>query len=589
MSLDGKIQFMSDKLLKMYGYPVEQKDEVIGKSVLEFIDPSYFDMGIESINKLITGETPNNLRQYTAIKKDNGRFQVEVNSVVLLDSSGNQNSILVVQRDITERVKAENLLHQIRQNFESFFNTIDEFLFVLDEQGNIIHFNSTVIDRLGYTRAELIGSSVLMVHPPERRDEAGRIVGEMLSGTTEFCPVPIITKAGVCIPVETRVTTGLWDGKPAIFGVTKDISKIALSEEKFSKVFYLNPSACGLSDVVTGKYVEVNEAFCSLLGYKKDEVIGKTAEELGILTLEAKQAIFKNADKHGKITNIETDLIAKDGKIKNVLISAEYLNIQDKTLRYTVVNDITERKRMEDEIIRTNLELQKANSEKDKFFSIIAHDLRSPFQGLLGLSEIMASDDQKWTLDEFSQFSKALHVSIVNLYKLLENLLEWAMFQKGAMDFIPVEFGLSEMFIASIDSINEKARQKRITICREINDIDKIFADEKMISTVIRNLLTNAVKFTEKGGKVTVRANETRDGMIEISVTDTGVGIPDDVIDKLFIVGEKVGTTGTDDEPSTGLGLILCKEFVEKHNGKIWVESKEGVGSTFFFTIPKVL
>ena len=130
--------------------------------------------------------------------------------------------------DITASKKAEALLQQTRLNYETFFNTIDEFLFVLDETGNILHANSTVYNRLGYTAEELFQKSVLMVHPPERREEAGRIVGEMLSGQAALCPVPIITKSGVQIPVETRVSLGSWDGKPAIFGVTKDIDNILI-------------------------------------------------------------------------------------------------------------------------------------------------------------------------------------------------------------------------------------------------------------------------------------------------------------------------------------------------------------------------
>ncbi len=257
--------------------------------------------------------------------------------------SENGTECLLTAVDITERKQAHDMVQQTRQNYETFFNTIDELLFVLDEQGNIIHTNAAVIDRLGYTSEELIGKPVLMVHPSEHREEAGRIVGEMLSGLTEFCPVPVITKTGVCIPVETRVTAGHWDGKPALFGVTKDISQITLSEEKFSKVFYLNPSACGLSDLVTGEHIEVNEAFCLLLGFDKVEVIGKTAEELGIITAEAKQTILEKIH-NNKISNIEADLRAKDGSIRHVLISAENIHIQEKQLRYTVVHDITARK-----------------------------------------------------------------------------------------------------------------------------------------------------------------------------------------------------------------------------------------------------
>jgi len=273
---------------------------------------------------------------------------------------GNLNAIKKCERSEAEilRQQAEDLLKQTCQNYEDLFSTIDEFYFVLDYQGNIIYTNALVNERLGYTREELFGKSVLLLHPPERRDEAGRIVSEMLSGETEFCPVPIITKSGIQIPVETRISHGIWDGKPVIFGISKDITKVKLSEEKFSKVFYLNPSACGLDDPVTGKYVEVNEAFNSLLGFEKNEVIGKTAVEMGIFTPESLNALLLKIGSLEKLTNIEADLITKNGNVKHVLLSADIIYVQDKKYRYTVVNDITERKRLEESLLFNNIILR---------------------------------------------------------------------------------------------------------------------------------------------------------------------------------------------------------------------------------------
>jgi PAS domain S-box-containing protein len=150
---------------------------------------------------------------------------------------------------------SQSLLEQTRKNYDAFFNSIDEFLFVLDNGGNIIHVNKTVIERLGYSEQELMGQSVLLVHPPERREEAGRIVGEMLAGKAEFCPVPLMAKSGERIPVETRVTAGTWNGAPAIFGVTKDMSRLKLSEEKFSKAFHSNSALMALSRFEDGEYI----------------------------------------------------------------------------------------------------------------------------------------------------------------------------------------------------------------------------------------------------------------------------------------------------------------------------------------------
>jgi len=234
-------------------------------------------------------------------------------------------------------------------NYEAFFNSIDDFLFVLDEQGNIIHVNNTVIDRLGYSLKELIGKSVLMIHPSERQAEAGKIVGEMLSGKAKFCPVPIISKSGKQIPVETRIAHGFWNGQPVLFGVTKDVSQIKLSEEKFSKVFHINPLACGLSDLESQKFIEVNEAFCSLLGFTLEETLGKTASELGILDKKVRESVLLKADSGGRIINVEANLKAKNGDIKQVLLSADNVHVQDKKYRFTIVHDITEYKKNEKE------------------------------------------------------------------------------------------------------------------------------------------------------------------------------------------------------------------------------------------------
>ena len=593
---DNIVKYASKGYSKMLGFDKDAIEDIPLEQIYSLIHEDDSKHVQDIIEAAYSEQAKSFGFEYRILNKEGEYVWLEDTINAKYDSLGNHIRSIIHSRNITERKQADDLVNQIHQNYVSYFNTIDEFLFVLNEQGNIIYTNSTVIDRLGYTREELTGKSLEMMYAPEKRDEVGKIVGGMLSVPAVSCLFPLITKRGTLIPAETIVTAGLWDGKPALFGVTKDISRIQLSEEKFSKVFYLNPSICGLTDLVTGEYIEVNEAFYNVLGFDKDEVIGKTPIELGILTESVIKSVLEKAKSLGQIYNIDATLRTKDGSIRQVLMSAEDITINDKILRYTVVNDITERKHLEDEISRTNVELQRINAEKDKFFSIIAHDLRSPFTGLLGLTELMTAKDKMLSIEEFVQMSHLLRESVVNVYQLLENLLEWAMVQKNMVDFTPKELRLSDVFSRSIKSIDERARQKAITIFRacpdsigESTEVENIFADEKMISTVIRNLLTNAVKFTGKGGTVTIGAKETEAGMVEISVTDTGIGIHKDVIDKLFIVGEKVGTTGTENEPSTGLGLILCKEFVEKHGGKIWVESRDGIGSTFYFTVPKLV
>jgi signal transduction histidine kinase len=244
-----------------------------------------------------------------------------------------------------------------------------------------------------------------------------------------------------------------------------------------------------------------------------------------------------------------------------------------------------ERKLFDEEIQKRNTQLSRINSEKDKFFSIIAHDLRSPFHGLLGLTEIMATDIRKMSSAEITESSKSLNELVSNLYSLLENLLQWAQMQKGEISFAPRELNLSGIALQNIGLINQRAIQKGIIIKNEISAAEKVYADEQMINAIFRNLLSNAVKFTRRDGIVIVSAKKIDNEMVEISVSDSGVGISESNIKKLFKIEEKVSSKGTEGELSTGLGLFMCKEFVEKHSGQMWVESKQGIGSTFYFTI----
>jgi signal transduction histidine kinase len=252
-----------------------------------------------------------------------------------------------------------------------------------------------------------------------------------------------------------------------------------------------------------------------------------------------------------------------------------------------LATDVTQRKEAEEEISRKNIELENLNVTKDKFFSIIAHDLRSPFNSLLGLTEMMVQDLPDLSLDGITQMVEIIHKSTTNLYRLLENLLQWSQIQSGTIPFYPEPVQLRRIVDESVEITREAAHIKDIEISTQVPGQLMVFADINMLQTIIRNLISNAVKFTPKGGKVQVAATTTHDNNAHIAVQDTGIGISQAMIDNLFKIDVKTNRLGTENEPSNGLGLMLCKEFIEKNQGKIWVESEEGKGSTFHFTIPE--
>jgi PAS domain S-box-containing protein len=251
-----------------------------------------------------------------------------------------------------------------------------------------------------------------------------------------------------------------------------------------------------------------------------------------------------------------------------------------------IVRDITASRQVEAAIKLKNEQLSKLNAEKDKFFSIVAHDLRSPFNAFLGFTQMLVEDLNDFTLKEIQHIAVSMSNSATNLFNLLENLLEWSRMQRGLTSHNLEAFLVMAKIDETMQPVTESASKKSISIVYDIPASLSVFADANMFGSTIRNLSFNAVKFTPRGGKIQIRAKAADDNQIEISISDNGIGMSKSIMDKLFQIDQQTNRKGTEDEPSTGLGLILCKDFVEKHGGRIWVESEEGNGTTFYFCLP---
>ncbi len=248
-------------------------------------------------------------------------------------------------------------------------------------------------------------------------------------------------------------------------------------------------------------------------------------------------------------------------------------------------NEINARKKTEAALRKSEKELRISNKNKDKFFSIIAHDLKSPFSSLLGYSEWLQNELKNLSKEEIQNAFENMNRSIRKVYELIQNLLEWARIQNGKIEFNPSSFDIKKLIDNTIGFIEFKAMNKDIKIENRVRENLFVYADQNMLTSVLQNLLTNALKFNYPGGKVTVSA-KISNGFVEISIHDTGVGISQENLNKLFRIDVHHSTIGTSEERGTGLGLILCKELIERNHGKIWCESKQGKGSTFTFTVP---
>ncbi len=232
--------------------------------------------------------------------------------------------------------------------------------------------------------------------------------------------------------------------------------------------------------------------------------------------------------------------------------------------------------------------LEEANKTKDKFFSIIAHDLKNPFNTLIGYSDVLKSDFREYGQDEIYQQLNIIYDTSVNGYNLLENLLKWSQSQTDKIVFEPVKVNLHEIIQICVDDVENQSQFKDIDVINDVPRNYHIVADENLLKTIIRNLISNAVKFTSRNGMVSISSDKD-DKITEISVKDTGIGLSESELKNIFKIDKIYSKPGTNNEKGSGLGLILCREFVEKHGGKIWVESELEIGSVFKFTIPKII
>ncbi len=366
-------------------------------------------------------------------------------------------------------------------------------------------------------------------------------------------------------------------------------SQVKLDAERERYFDFYNLAPVGyLTISEQGLVLEANLTAATLLGRNRAELDKRPISQF---ILKEDQDIYyvhrKQLFDIGKPQTFELRIVKKDNTTFWALLATTQLqDINGNSICRVVMSDITALKQAELEIKLKNEELHKANAEKDKFFSIIAHDLRSPFQSFLGLTQEMAEELPRLTKPEMQEIAVNMRDSATNLYRLIESLLQWSIMQQGLMPFNPKAVLLLPIVSESVAMVLEPAGKKGIEITSHIPDAIKVLADSNMLQSVIRNLFSNAIKFTAKGGAINLSAKYAGDNNVEISIKDSGIGMSSEMVDNLFRVDVRTNRKGTEGELSTGLGLLLCKEFVEKQGGKIRVESEEGKGSVFYFTIP---
>jgi len=335
------------------------------------------------------------------------------------------------------------------------------------------------------------------------------------------------------------------------------------------------------------RIILVNEAFCKMMGLSCEEIIGKTlAEEVTKEERESFLKIDRQVLADGIESIVEENMTVRGGT-KKVLSTrkSRFVDGEGNKFLVCVVRDITEKKKAAEALRKRESELKDVVATRDRLFSIIAHDLRSPFNNITLLSELLEDSIKKNDIGQSQEYLELINKTTSNTLSLLDNLLDWTKSQTGLRDFKSEKVNINKILSQTLELSKAIASTKNIGLNLLQSEPIHVCSDHKVIKTIVRNLISNAIKFTKPGGRIEV-STKLYDKNVEITVSDDGVGMRTDTYEKLFYVNTNMACVGTANEKGSGFGLVLCKEFVEKLGGTIWAESTLGKGSDFKFTVP---
>jgi len=633
--ITGFYDYMSSGIIDLTGYTKEEINKIGFSSIIKK------NIITKKEKHTITRDDKREFLQeyygkYLIQTKNNEKRWIEDTSFVLLNEGEELLLSTGVMRNVTTSYILTEKLIDEKGKMYFILDMAQVIIVVLDKNFNFTFINNKGCELSGYDKQEMLAKNLFDFVSPNLKSEIQNSLNNFLAADTKTIKtleVPLLTKEG-----DTTITTWqiiiLHDENNEIYFVASayDVTE-QRREEKVQKVIMQILEAANtetnLEDFFkyihysVGELMDVNNFYIALYDNNSgminfpyfvdqfDEAappkrFGKGLTEL-VLTTGKSQLITNKKDrelvKKGKIELLGSEcaiwlgvplkikddsigaIVVQDYKEENTYTKKEKEILE--FIAYAIARAI-ERKKVEGERNFLIQELKENNKSKDKLFSIISHDLKGPFNSLLGFSEILTNEYETLTSEEIKEYISILHESSKLLYSMTNNLLQFSRFQMGKIEFKPQKIIFNKLVSAVISMLKGNAIKKQISINVEIPPNLELMADEEMISSVIQNLVNNSIKFTETGGDITISAEskqEKENYFIEIMVSDTGVGMSQAELDKIESA-ELFSTPGTEKEYGTGLGLNLVKEFIEKHGGKLIIQSEKNVGSTFIARLP---
>ncbi|MCE1164719.1 MAG: PAS domain S-box protein [Bacteroidetes bacterium] len=586
---DGYFLELNPEWENLLGYTTE---ELMSKPFTAFLHPDDVERTIKEYQEELKGKDVFNfVNRYVCKDKSIKWFEWRGKA------SPDRKSAFAVAREITKRINAEHLARETESRFRSSFNLPQIGATITSLDKGWIEVNDGLVNMLGYTKEELKNKTWADLTHKDDLEKDFVLFNRVLSGEIDHYSLEkrFIHKNGKVVwTIMSAACVRKVDGKVDYFvALLQDITKqkttehkLKESEQLFHNIFRSHGAVKLLIDPVDGTIFDANEAAAEYYGFPLDKLKAMKMTEINTLDTEQVKSLMNESVRNSKNQFCFKHRLAS-GEIREVEVITSPVEIGNKKLLFSIVYDITEKNVALRSLEESEKKLKEVVAQKDKFFSIIAHDLKNPFNAIIGFSSILSEEIKKRNLDEIENFASLINQASERVLNLLLNLLKWSQSQTGRLEFIPEYLDMVHLLKEAVGLFEDSASHKSISLKTHLPAIAPLYADKEMIGTVIRNLISNAIKYTDPGGEIKITMEQEPHKLL-ISITDNGIGMDNETVEGLLRIDKSYSKPGTLNEQGTGLGLILCKEFIDKHRGKFIIESEKGKGSKFTIELPSV-
>ena len=581
--LQSNFTFVNAVGLEMYGY--NSPDELIGKPVKSlYADEKERNRMLETLRK--TGK----IVDWTGLglKKDGTSFLVSMNVQIIKNDAGQAIGTQGIVRDISERHKTLEALHRSEERNRLLSDVTMEGI-LIHRRGIAKEMNQTVQKLFGDETVNLINKSFIhLIHEDDRE----RVIKNMMENWASPFEVRAYRGNGEIFFLEMESKNFHYQDEEWQVTALRDITErkrneetIRLSEEKFRKAFFTSPDSIAINRFEDGMYLSINKGFTQILEYTELDVAGKTSLELNIwVNADDRKRLGQELIAKGYVENLEAQFRGKNGKILDGLMSANIIELEGVPHILSVTRDITERKKIERDIIYAKEKAEESDRLKSAFLANMSHEIRTPMNGILGFAELLKEPSLSGETQQ--EYIRIIEKAGARMLNIITNIVDISKIESGQMLVNITETNVNEQidYLEKFFVTEVENKGLNLFIRNSLPSSEAIIkTDREKLYAILTNLIKNAIKYTEKGF-IEIGCQKKVD-FIEFYVKDTGIGVPKDRQEPIFERFIQADISNKMAKHGAGLGLSISKAYVEMLGGKIWMESEMGIGSTFYFTI----